>query len=740
MKRKPDKYHTMKCPLNNIIIDKKNTEIIFDAMMRTHNIVIQSYQFIRLWILKKYNDKKDIPEITENTIKMSFNILCECKENKKPDKNCNIVEKKKAGPKPKGENEELLKEFEHFYENEYKNLEYEKIDSINLSQILCYMATDMITNIENNIKLNFIAYVKRFVNSSFKKEHNVIIENTENNKTQIKKELNKDLYDIKEDLLNGTFKSNDKYHDWINKHKVNIFPKEFKDSYQFDILHNPQNYIKGMIYMCLELEKNEVKSFQFFPLRTQIAPKYIPLDSKSLIELFIKENKNEYLCDIDKYKKELWEMYFDLSNPIFKQKNYVFDYRISTDCMAVSIQLLHKEHVEKEKNKKENIKNKKIEINKKCKEMTQQEKKKYKKDLEQKKKNEEQNRKLELKKKRDKEKEEFKKLSKEEQKKIREENKNNNNNEKCKNKQTEFPYLDELNEIELEKLKDANKVYVDPGKRCLLYMMNDNGKYFRYSNKQHIKNTKRLKYQRLISNYKEKNGMSQKENELKDFNSKSCNYDKFKEYIKNKNKTNNELMEQYKKDIFRQYKWYSFINRKKAETKLVNSIKKEFKSDNKELPILVFGDWSIGKQMRNFISTPNIGLKRKLGEYFKIYSIDEYRTSLLNYKTEEVSENLYLPDKKGVIRKIHSILTYQMENKRTGCINRDKNSVNNMAKITKNFLEYKEIPERYRRGFDLDKKETKSKSKSKSKRQQPEESNVVKPKTQRSRVQLHQSK
>jgi hypothetical protein len=168
----------------------------------------------------------------------------------------------------------------------------------------------------------------------------------------------------------------------------------------------------------------------------------------------------------------------------------------------------------------------------------------------------------------------------------------------------------------------------------------------------------------------------------------------------------------------------------------LNKIKQEFKRKDKEPPILIYGDWSIGKQMRYMLSTPNIGLKRKLGEYFTIYSIDEYRTSLLNYKTEEVSENLYLPDKNGVVRKMHSILTYQMENKRTGCINRDKNSVNNMAKITEHFLEYKEIPEKYRRGFDLDKKEIKSKSKNK--RQQPVESNVVKPKARGSRVQLCQ--
>ena len=96
--------------------------------------------------------------------------------------------------------------------------------------------------------------------------------------------------------------------------------------------------------------------FQFFPLRNQICPKYVPIDTKSLIELFIKENKNEYLCNIDKYNKELWSYYFNTNDKIFKQKNYVFDYRISTDCFATSIQLLNKNNVEKEQTKKQNMK------------------------------------------------------------------------------------------------------------------------------------------------------------------------------------------------------------------------------------------------------------------------------------------------------------------------------------------------------------------------------------------------
>ena len=303
MREPPDKYRTIKCSIKTIIKKEDYTLILFDAVCRTHKLVIQCYQFLRLWILDIYNNNKDIPEITEDTIKMTFKT---------------IATKSVGGPKPQGYNGKLLDEFSKFYENNYKDLNYDKISSLNLSQILGYITTDMLTNIENNIKLNFISYVKRFVNSSFKKEHNEIIENTDKkNKYLIKKELKAELYKVKKDLINNTLNSNEKYHNWINKHKINIFPKEYKDTYIFDIQNNPQKYLKGMIYMCKELEKNETKMFQFFPLRNQCIPKYISVDSKTLVELFIEKYKNEYLSNIETYKNELWSKIFKLDNKIF---------------------------------------------------------------------------------------------------------------------------------------------------------------------------------------------------------------------------------------------------------------------------------------------------------------------------------------------------------------------------------------------------------------------------------------
>ena len=136
---------------------------------------------------------------------------------------------------------------------------------------------------------------------------------------------------------------------------------------------------------------------------------------------------------------------------------------------------------------------------------------------------------------------------------------------------------------------------------------------------------------------------------------------------------------------------------------MINKIIDTFGTDN----TIIIGDWSIGKQMSNFISTPNIALKRKLREKFKVFNIDEFRTSCLHNKTEEVCGHLYL---NYYVKKtntyynsqyMHSILTFQMETNRTGCIDRDINGCLNMKKIFKYYLKTGERPQRYKRSYDI---------------------------------------
>ena len=133
---------------------------------------------------------------------------------------------------------------------------------------------------------------------------------------------------------------------------------------------------------------------------------------------------------------------------------------------------------------------------------------------------------------------------------------------------------------------------------------------------------------------------------------------------------------------------------------MLNMIENKYGKD-KKIQIII-GDWSVGKQMRNFISTPNLGIKRKLQERFEVYNIDEFRTSCLYNKSEEPCGNLKLPDKSKykTVREIHSILTYKMENNRKGCMNRDLNGCLNIRKIFKYYLDTGGRPLKYCRTYN----------------------------------------
>ena len=589
MKKPPDKYKCIKLPINSILNNneesQKNFNTIQDAVYRTNYITTKTSLLLRLWCLDKYHNGIDIPFINENTIKMCMKSLILAS----------------SGPKPKNNNLLLL--------NEFKNLHnFTLEDGVNLSSILNYYAITILTSIETNIKMHFFDYVNRFINSYFKVLYKDEITNKE-----FKKQLFKDLYVVKNDILNGTLKANVKFHNWINEYRFKIVPEEFEINYYYDVKATPQKYLKYMIFMNIELEKIEGKMYQFFPLQSSIIPNHIQIDTKSVIELLVDKGKKEYLDNIEVNKEFLWDKFFNITQKI---KDYKFDNTIITDGYATSLRFIHNDYIEGEKIKKEKMKKGR----KNAKEFTEEEKEK---------------KKLDKKILQDEKKELNKLKQKDKPKKIE--------------KIQEFPYIDDVEKVDLE----GKHIFIDPGKRSLFTMMNDDGRFYSYTNKQRVNETKRLKYQNILKKYRDELEITSKENELSLYNSKSCNINKYREFITKKINTNEVLYKLYQNNKFRQYKWYAFINKKRTEDNMLNKIEKTYTKDS----IIIIGDWSIGKQMKNFISTPNLSLKRKLQERFKVYNIDEYRTSCLNYKTEELSKNLYLVDKRNKERKMHSILT-----------------------------------------------------------------------------------
>ena len=280
----------------------------------------------------------------------------------------------------------------------------------------------------------------------------------------------------------------------------------------------------------------------------------------------------------------------------------------------------------------------------------------------------------------------------------------NNISNKKKERKEEFEYLENYKDYELLELKNKyNIVYCDPGKCRLLYMMDEEkNKIFKYTNKQRLYETQRLKYENIIKKLKIENGIIEKEALLNNCNSKSVNFNKFKEYINLKENINNDIEEFYLKDIFKKFKMRVFINKQRSEEKLINNINKMYKLNKKDIkkePLIIIGNWSISYQMRNMISSPCLGLKRLLNKNFKMLVMDEFRTSCLNYRTNEKIENMI--DKK-TNKKIHSVLIILKEkDKVIGCINRDRNAVNNYKKIFNSYIENGKKPEQFERSYKI---------------------------------------
>ena len=91
-------------------------------------------------------------------------------------------------------------------------------------------------------------------------------------------------------------------------------------------------YLSYSIYINKQLEKLECKQFHCFPIRTDIVPKYIEIDTSALLELLIDKGTSQYRNgkgQIEKSKTELWDKFFNMNNKAFKYNTkYNFDYSI----------------------------------------------------------------------------------------------------------------------------------------------------------------------------------------------------------------------------------------------------------------------------------------------------------------------------------------------------------------------------------------------------------------------------
>ena len=578
------KIKIVKTSLKNIVKSNKEfLESLSSTILNVHEIISTSYNFIRLYVLHEYTHNKNIPDINEKFIKSVFFV---------------ITENSGKGPKRK-----IPTDIQNFYDRDFSKIFPKKFNSKGLSQILKYNTITLFTMYKNCISVHYMNNLRRFINKSFitYKDDDFYTKMNTSERKEYNTKIRDNLRILKNDILNNTNKSTGEYLKWFNDNRNHIIPYyntlKPKTSYYYDLQVNPMKYLKYSMYMGSKLEMQNNKTFQCLPLRTNLVPKYIPIDTKTLVELASKQDKlkkGKILKKLGVYEKMVWGTFFSTNKKVFKKKGYVFSNLIYTDGIGVSISFKSIGY------KKYKGKTKKMKV------------------------------------------------------------------------MDNFPHIEDLSKNKLKELHDKyNFVYTDPGKHTLTYMY-DGDKTFKYTSKNRWNALEIEKYSKIYEKMKEEYGIKKIETDLSNYSCKSYVYNTFRKYLETKQKDIEKQSDFYYKDLFRKVNYRKYINKQRSEQKLVNNIKKTFSRNGKD-PLIVMGNWNITKQQKHFMPTPCIGLKRRLGRDIKLYSFDEFRTSVISYKTGQKMDNM--KNKNG--SKIHSVLIHKEKNNVIGCVNRDFNAVRN---------------------------------------------------------------
>ena len=612
IKEKPPEFFkstktSLKSILKHPII---NTPILEDAVLRSHKIVVHTLQFLKLYLLHQYQ-QNSFPVVTKKLINSTLKIVCGEKEEKR-------------GKPANTDTKELQQQLSLFYQEHYQpTMVREELNYAGLNTVLDYLTEDIITMYENNIQLHYVEYVERYVNVMWKKKFftekiRKLGKTKAERESRIRK-LCSELRKIKNDLLNvdnTPLQSKSYYHSWIQQQKKHILPNKQKfqeKSIYYDLKCSPMDYLPCMIFMMKQVENEDCKVCNVFPIRSSIVPSYIRLDTTTLVNLLLRKEhgtKSHYKTEgnLKKNEDKIWNFFFRTELKCFKKTEYSFHHMLSTDGVSVSILLLRKDLVGK---------------------------------------------KLPM----------------------------------MKKKSNHEIYIDEITDT--TSLQTKKIVGIDAGKCDLIYCVDDASKeanVFRYSQDQRRKETKMKKYTNIRLGLKHKvlegKTIIEYETELSNYNRKTLQIDKFKEYLQAKNKLNHLLFGFYRKEIFRKLKMSAYINAKRTEQKMIQQFQDKFGKPDET--ILCIGDWEQRKQMKFKEPTIGIGMRtlfRKRG--YQVYLVDEFRTSCrcsnCNGGICKKFKVVNHPNpKKEEMRLIHGLLRCQ-----NGCglWNRDRNGASNIYKI-----------------------------------------------------------
>jgi hypothetical protein len=298
-------YQTIKTSLKSVARNDVVIEKLQAATKRANAIMTHGLQFLKLYLLHCYENDMPFPKLDKAFVNTVLKVSCD---------------DPKIGKPAKEETVRVKAALREVYDKHYANSG--KITYTHLNTAIDYMAIEVITMYENNIKAHYVSYVERFVNVSWgKKDALAAIKTSEASsaeKTSAKNSLCAQLRKVKTDLLSPDEKltSDEKYHDWIESQRDHVMPqRKLNKGVYYDIQCSPQDYLKPMLYMMRAVEERGQKVSCVFPLRSDLIPKHFRVDTVTILWLCMTKQhgkSSEFATkgNLVRRQREIWDFFF----------------------------------------------------------------------------------------------------------------------------------------------------------------------------------------------------------------------------------------------------------------------------------------------------------------------------------------------------------------------------------------------------------------------------------------------
>ena len=151
-------YRTIKCPLKSVLKEYDTLQPIIEQCVKDVNeIIILGYQFIRLYLLDKFVNNKELPIINKQFILDVLKTVSSTETNKGKQKTENKII-----------NKSVKDDIKLFYKNTFYKLVNKTLSYSNKTFILDKMADEMLRCIETNISTHFLKHLYKYINIKFK--------------------------------------------------------------------------------------------------------------------------------------------------------------------------------------------------------------------------------------------------------------------------------------------------------------------------------------------------------------------------------------------------------------------------------------------------------------------------------------------------------------------------------------------------------------------------------------------